>query len=350
MARAPSYDLYIRIVTEYIITQSLQSITLGTSGVHRNSWTAPGRAGPPIHNRQWTNHESSHNSIECYNCGKTGHIKPNCSEPIRAHRVGAVHVEDPPEGQVDNTDLDINDNIDDEHLDEDEHRNNEYDNQMDLSKDQCSKPSKFDWSDDDQHHQVNSVRYSHDLARIAAVVPIGLANARKAKIAKEGEPLYDHTVKMKTTRPTRSKQDLLTITGYFLVGGTKAYCLFDSSCEGIIMSSEFAPVPMDNSSAKGITIEVKRLTGLPSVTGLKPDYYIILNVNGISKSTKKVGVKDRMVKWDQKLFFDTEITPSSEFSLKLRRTSRMIGKKDRDIDTFQNNMAGLISGAKKKGM
>ncbi|KIJ52878.1 hypothetical protein M422DRAFT_242820 [Sphaerobolus stellatus SS14] len=88
------------------------------------------------------------------------------------------------------------------------------------------------------------------------------------------------------------------------------------------------PTPMDNSSTKGITIEVKRVTGLPSVTGLKPDYYIILNVNGISKSTKKVGQKDRMVKWDGKLFFDTEITPSSEFSLKLRRTSRMIGKKD----------------------
>ncbi|KIJ42798.1 hypothetical protein M422DRAFT_170697, partial [Sphaerobolus stellatus SS14] len=45
---------------------------------------------------------------------------------------------------------------------------------------------------------------------------------------------------MKTTRPTRSKNNLLTITGYFLVGGTKARCLFDSSCEGIIMSSEFA--------------------------------------------------------------------------------------------------------------
>ncbi|KIJ49025.1 hypothetical protein M422DRAFT_246806 [Sphaerobolus stellatus SS14] len=108
------------------------------------------------------------------------------------------------------------------------------------------------------------------------------------------------------------------------------------------------PTPMDNSSTKDVTIEVKRVTGLPSVIGLKPDYYIILNVNGISKSTKKVGQKDHMVKWDQKLFFNTEITPSSEFSLKLRRTSRMIGKKDHDIDTFQNNMVDLISDAKKK--
>ncbi|KIJ33162.1 hypothetical protein M422DRAFT_264875 [Sphaerobolus stellatus SS14] len=77
------------------------------------------------------------------------------------------------------------------------------------------------------------------MARVATAIPIGPVNARKAKIAKEGEPLYDHMVKMRTTRPTRSKNDLLMITGYFLVGGTKACCLFDSGCEGIIMSSEF---------------------------------------------------------------------------------------------------------------
>ncbi|KIJ52009.1 hypothetical protein M422DRAFT_243587 [Sphaerobolus stellatus SS14] len=112
------------------------------------------------------------------------------------------------------------DSIDDERPDEDEYRNEDYEYQLDLSEDQRSWGSKP--------------------TRVAAVVPIGPTNARKAKIAKEGEPLYDHMVKMKTTRPTRSKHDLLMITGYFLVGGTKACCLFDSSCEGIIMSSEFA--------------------------------------------------------------------------------------------------------------
>ncbi|KIJ40000.1 hypothetical protein M422DRAFT_257060 [Sphaerobolus stellatus SS14] len=191
------------------------SITPGPSGVNRNSSTAPGRAGPPIHNRQRTNHESSHNSIECYNCGKLGHIKPNCPEPIRAHCVGAVHVEDSPEGQVDNAELDINDNIDDEHLDEDEYCNNEYWIFLKINAAGAANPAN------------------------STVVPIGPANARKAKIAKEGEPLYDHMVKMKTNRPAQYKHDLLTITGYFLVGGTKARCLFDSSCEGIIMSSEF---------------------------------------------------------------------------------------------------------------
>ncbi|KIJ30035.1 hypothetical protein M422DRAFT_268496 [Sphaerobolus stellatus SS14] len=116
-------------------------------------------------------------------------------EPLRACHVGAVPVEDSPTGQVNNTDLDINDTIDDERPDEDEYRNEEYNNQL-----------------------GQQTQYNHDLARVAAVVPIGPANARKAKIAKEGEPLYDHTVKMKATRPAQSKHDLLTIAGYFLVG------------------------------------------------------------------------------------------------------------------------------------
>ncbi|KIJ28094.1 hypothetical protein M422DRAFT_270675 [Sphaerobolus stellatus SS14] len=182
------------------------SINLGPSGVNRNSSNAPGGAGPPIINRQWTNHDSSHNSIECYNCGKSGHIRPNCPEPIRAHCIGAVHIEDPPTEQVDNTDHDINDPIDDECPIEDKYRNEEYDNQLDLSEGQHSwgsKPSEFNWSDDNQPRRVNLVHYSHNMARVTTAVPIGPANARKAKIAKEGEPLYDHTVKIKTNRPTR---------------------------------------------------------------------------------------------------------------------------------------------------
>ncbi|KIJ28932.1 hypothetical protein M422DRAFT_269716 [Sphaerobolus stellatus SS14] len=122
------------------------AITAGPSGVNRNSSNTPGGAGPPIINRQRTNHDSSHNSIECYNCGKSGHIKPNCPEPLRARRVGAVHIGDSPAEQVDNNDQDINDPIDDERPTEDEYHNEDYDNQLDLSEDQRSwgsKPSEF---------------------------------------------------------------------------------------------------------------------------------------------------------------------------------------------------------------
>ncbi|KIJ51620.1 hypothetical protein M422DRAFT_243919 [Sphaerobolus stellatus SS14] len=189
------------------------------------------------------NKYSGEQSLKALETFKLSHIKPNYPEPIRACCIGAVHVEDSPTEQVDNTDQDINDPIDDECPAEGEYHNLDYDNQFDLSEDQCSwgsKPSEFNWSDDDQPHQVNSVRDSHDLARVSAVIPIGPVNTWKAKITKEGEPLYDHMVKIKTTRPTQSKSDPLMITGYFLVGGTKARCLFDSRCEGIIMSSKFA--------------------------------------------------------------------------------------------------------------
>ncbi|KIJ52008.1 hypothetical protein M422DRAFT_243584 [Sphaerobolus stellatus SS14] len=85
------------------------SITPGSSEVNKNSSNTPVRAGLPIHNRQQMNHKSSHNSIECYNCGKSGHIKPNCPESLRACHIGAVHVKDAPEEQVDHTDCDIDD-------------------------------------------------------------------------------------------------------------------------------------------------------------------------------------------------------------------------------------------------
>ncbi|KIJ34792.1 hypothetical protein M422DRAFT_262971 [Sphaerobolus stellatus SS14] len=228
------------------------SITPGPSGVNRNSLTTPGRAGPPIHNRQQTNHELSHNSIECYNCGKLGHIKPNCPEPLRARHIGAVHAEESPAGQVDNADLDINGNIDDEHPDEDKYCNDEYDNQLGQ-----------------QTH--------HNLARIAAVVPIHLVNARKAKIAKEGESLYAHTVKVKTTRPAQSKHDLLMIAGYFLVGGTKSRCLFDSACEGIIMSSEFvhsSRVKLYYTVTTDITVGQQMYTEMFDIANI--DYYDVM--------------------------------------------------------------------------
>ena len=47
-------------------------------------------------------------------------------------------------------------------------------------------------------------------------------------------------MKIKHSRPDRPKCDLLMITDYFTIGDTKVRCLFDSRCEGILMSSEFA--------------------------------------------------------------------------------------------------------------
>ncbi|KIJ29819.1 hypothetical protein M422DRAFT_268690 [Sphaerobolus stellatus SS14] len=152
------------------------SINIRPSGVKRNSSNAP------------------------------GHIKPNCPEPLRAHCVGGVHIEYSTTEQVDDIDHDINDLIDDERPTEDEYSG-------------AANP-----------------------ANSTGLMMTSLAELTRFDIAmiwQEGGTLYDHIVKMKTTRPAWSKNDPLTITGYFLVGGTKACCLFDSGCEGIIMSSKF---------------------------------------------------------------------------------------------------------------
>ncbi|KIJ42961.1 hypothetical protein M422DRAFT_253754 [Sphaerobolus stellatus SS14] len=76
-------------------------------------------------------------------------------------------------------------------------------------------------------------------------------------------------------------------------------------------SNSTYPLPSMDNLLKGVTIEAKRLLGLPSCIGLKP-HYMILSVNGILKTTNKISKKDGGVKWDQKLSFDMEITDSSE--------------------------------------
>ncbi|KIJ42925.1 hypothetical protein M422DRAFT_253712 [Sphaerobolus stellatus SS14] len=80
-----------------------------------------------------------------------------------------------------------------------------------------------------------------------------------------------------------------------------------------------------------VTIEAKRLLGLPSRIGLESPYYMILSVDGISKTTDKISQKDGGVKWDQKLSFNTEITDSSVFRLELFHASRIRGKDNHSI-------------------
>ncbi|KIJ23116.1 hypothetical protein M422DRAFT_276378 [Sphaerobolus stellatus SS14] len=107
-------------------------------------------------------------------------------------------------------------------------------------------------------------------------------------------------------------------------------------------NSTYLSPSVDNLS-KGVTIEAKRLLGLPSCIGWKPRYYMILSVDGISKTTNKISQKDGGVKWDQKLSFATKITDSSVFRLELFRTSKIPGKDNHSIGTFETNIAKLIS-------
>ena len=51
------------------------------------------------------------------------------------------------------------------------------------------------------------------------------------------EPVYDHRTRIRErTRPLWKHNDNQTITIFWEIGGTKAHCLIDSGCEGIMIS------------------------------------------------------------------------------------------------------------------
>ena len=53
-------------------------------------------------------------------------------------------------------------------------------------------------------------------------------------------PVYDHHAhKCMGARPKRSHESNQTLSGYWEVDGTKAHCLLDSGCEGIMISPNF---------------------------------------------------------------------------------------------------------------
>ena len=53
-------------------------------------------------------------------------------------------------------------------------------------------------------------------------------------------PVYNHCAhKCMGARPKRSRDSNQTLSGYWEVNGTRAHCLLDSGCEGIMISPDF---------------------------------------------------------------------------------------------------------------
>ena len=61
-----------------------------------------------------------------------------------------------------------------------------------------------------------------------------------AVVNKPEEPDYDHQTRIKErSRPLRKCNDNQPISVFWEIGGTKAHCLIDSGCEGIMLSPNF---------------------------------------------------------------------------------------------------------------
>ena len=60
---------------------------------------------------------------------------------------------------------------------------------------------------------------------------------------KPEEPVYDHRTRIKErSRPLRKCNDNQPISVFWEIGGTKAHCLIDSGCEGIMLFPNFIRV------------------------------------------------------------------------------------------------------------
>ena len=61
-----------------------------------------------------------------------------------------------------------------------------------------------------------------------------------AVVNKLEEPVYDHRTRIKErSRPLWKCNDNQPISVFWEIGGTKAHCLIDSGCEGIMLSPNF---------------------------------------------------------------------------------------------------------------
>ena len=93
----------------------------------------------------------------------------------------------------------------------------------------------YSW--DELEYKVNYVRF---ISNESAERQVRIASAVVNKLE---EPVYDHRTRIKErSRPLRKRNDNQPISVFWEIGGTKAHCLIDSGCEGIMLSPNFIRV------------------------------------------------------------------------------------------------------------
>ncbi|KIJ56008.1 hypothetical protein M422DRAFT_239192 [Sphaerobolus stellatus SS14] len=187
----------------------------GSSSQHRpgnnnfQSWLTPqlmsaGGGGIPTQSNPVRTAPKANNPVVCFNCNQPGHIQPNCPFPDKDRRIAGARID---EGQIEEFD---------EYVPHPE-KQQEFEDQPE---------------EDDQHYHFDDdeeVSEAEADLRVSAVLQTG---------GKE-QPVYDHQARKKACPlHTRSKENE-TISVCWDIGGTKAHCLLDSGCEGIMISSDF---------------------------------------------------------------------------------------------------------------
>ena len=101
-----------------------------------------------------------------------------------------------------------------------------------LNKCSCDNEEMYSW--DELEYKVN---YVHFISNERTEKQVLIASAVVNKLE---EPVYDHRMRInERSRPLRKRNDNQPISVFWEIGGTKAHCLIDSGCEGIMISLNF---------------------------------------------------------------------------------------------------------------
>ena len=99
----------------------------------------------------------------------------------------------------------------------------------------------FDSNDRASHSHIPAGRAKHasptrHATHASSIEPCRLASAKSSSTL----PLHDHHAHKHTgTRPTQSRTDSETLSGYWDINGVRVHCLLDSGCEGVMISPDF---------------------------------------------------------------------------------------------------------------
>ena len=93
--------------------------------------------------------------------------------------------------------------------------------------------SHYEW--DELEYKANFVRFINEKPIIDTTIRVAAGT-----IDKTVEPVYDHRARIKErSRPSQKCDEYRAISVFWEIGGVKAHCLIDSSCEGLMISPEF---------------------------------------------------------------------------------------------------------------
>ncbi|KIJ44666.1 hypothetical protein M422DRAFT_251961 [Sphaerobolus stellatus SS14] len=183
----------------------------------------------------------ANNTVVCFNCNQPGHIQPNDPFPDKDRRVAGARIEEvileEDEGQIEEFD---------EYAPHPEEQQ-EYEDQPEKDDQQyCFDDEEYETrSIDNEVVHVNAVIKAsgyNDCRRLYGIrVQEAETDLRVSAVLQTGgkEPVNDHQARKKAhPLPTRGKENE-TISMFWDIAGTKAHCLLDSGCEGIMISSDF---------------------------------------------------------------------------------------------------------------